>query len=55
MSKDYRRDNEDNLGKKVSKKADKKNTRRETKMQLDSFKYNIGSDEMYDMIDEMED
>ena len=50
-----RKDNDDNLGKKVSKNANKKNTRRETKVQLDSFKYNIGSDEMYDMIDEMED
>ena len=32
MSKDYRNENDDRLAKKVSKKADKKNHRRETKM-----------------------
>jgi hypothetical protein len=56
MSKDYRNENEDNrLAKKVTKKANKKNSRRETKMNLESFKYDLDSDRAYDIIDDMED
>lgn len=56
MSKDYRNENEDNrLAKKVTKKANKKNTRRETNMHLDNFKYDIDSDRVYDIMDDMED
>mgnify|MGYP003333219325 CR=1 FL=1 len=43
------------LARKVSKKANKKNTRRETKIHLENFKYSLDSDEVYDIMDDMED
>lgn len=57
MSKDYRNedDKDHRLARKVSKKANKKNVRRETKMHLENFKYDIDSDRIYDIIDDMED
>ena len=55
MSEDYKKQYEDkSLAKKVQKKASK-NTRRENKMQLDNFKYSKNEDDMFNLIDEMED
>jgi|694.fasta_scaffold00093_116 hypothetical protein len=54
MSEDYRDQFKDkSLAKKVEKKASK-NKRRETKMHLEDFKY-MNEDEIFDMMDEMED
>lgn len=55
MSKDYRKENDDRLAKKVARKANKKNVRRETKMHLENIKYDLDSDSVYDMMDNMED
>lgn len=55
MSDSTRNDNDDyRLENKIRKKT-KRNSRRETKMHLEDFKYDLDSDRMYDIMDEMED
>ena len=55
MSDSIKNDNDDYRFEKKVKKNIKKTSRRETKMHLEDFKYDLDSDRMYDIMDDMED